>query len=445
MLGLPSTRSGFVAMVLALSFVLAGPEPAVAEQGRAKLTASGGAAEEIFGRNVAIDGDVVVVGTSGIDVDGNTDQGTAFVYVRPPGGWSGRFTEVARLTAANGEPFLRLDAVAIDGDVIVVGAHSADVRERDQGAAYVFVKPPGGWAGNLTESARLVASDGEFMDNLGSSVAISGGTIVVGAFADDVGPNLRQGSAYVFVEPHGGWAGELTETAKLVASDGEAHDNAGLAVGIDGATAVLGSHQHTIDGGTQGALYVFVEPPGGWGGLLTETAKLTASDATPGALLGLSLSIVADTIVAGAPGDTVGGNSRQGSAYVFLEPPGGWGGELTESAKLTASDGETEDFFGGSVSTDGATVIAGAYFDYVGGVQHQGSAYVFGEPPGGWAGPLNERARLVAADGAALDLFGYSVAVEGGTFIAGAAGDDVGGDVDQGSAYVFERQREARP
>ena len=60
-------------------------------------------------------------------------------------------------------------------------------------------------------------------------------------------------------------------------------------------------------------------------------------------------------------------------------------------------------------------------------------------------GAVNERTRLTAADGAALDLFGYSVAVQDGTFVAGAAGDDVGGNVDQGSAYVFERQREARP
>jgi hypothetical protein len=89
-------------------------------------------------------------------------------------------------------------SVAISGDTVVVGALFDDIgANTDQGSAYVFVKPVGGWAGNLTESAKLTASDGAGGDSFGFSVAISGDTVVVGAL-DRIGVNADQGSAYVF-------------------------------------------------------------------------------------------------------------------------------------------------------------------------------------------------------------------------------------------------------
>lgn len=107
----------------------------------------------------------------------------------------------------------------------------------------MFVQPAGGWAGLLTENAKLTASDGRSGDTLGDSVAVSGGTVVVYSHESDVGNNRDQGAAYVFVMPLGGWAGLLTENAKLVASDGAANDFGPLddSLGISGDTVVVGA------------------------------------------------------------------------------------------------------------------------------------------------------------------------------------------------------------
>ncbi len=114
-------------------------------------------------------------------------------------------------------------------------------------------------------------------------------------------------------------------------------------------------------------MYVFVKPSSGWSSG-HEAAKLTASN---GAELGLgdSVGVSADgsTVVAGAENATVGGNTYQGAAYVFVKPSGGWSSD-TQTAKLTASDGAAGDRLGPGdhsvgVSADGSTVVAAAPYD----------------------------------------------------------------------------------
>jgi hypothetical protein len=118
---------------------------------------------------------------------------------------------------------------------------------------------------------------------------------------------------------------------------------------------------------SRGAAYVFVKPGAGWG-TMTETARLTASDGAVGDQLGQSVGISGDTVVVGAWRD----DSVRGSAYVFLKPGGGWGA-MTETGKLTASDGADNDEFGRSVGISGDTVVVGA----PGHDSNRGAAYVF--------------------------------------------------------------------
>ena len=89
---------------------------------------------------------------------------------------------------------------------------------------------------------------------------------------------------------------------------------------------------------------MFTEPGSGWADM-TQTAKLTASDGAADDDFGYSVSISGNTVVVGAPYATVGGNSDQGAAYVFTEPGSGWA-NMTQTAKLTASDGAAGDEFG---------------------------------------------------------------------------------------------------
>ena len=373
---------------------------------QAKLTASDGAANDYFGLSVAISGDTVVVGAPQDD----SNRGSAYVFVKPGTGWANA-TETAKLIASDGAAGDRFGySVAISGDTVVAGAWGDDSF---QGSAYVFVKPGTGWA-NATETAKLIASDGAAHDLFGYSVAISGYTVVVGAPQDD----SFQGSAYVFVKPGTGWA-NATETAKLTASDGAANDSFGLSVAISGDTVVVGA---PADDSNRGSAYVFVKPGTAWANA-TETAKLIASDGAAGDFFGYSVAISGDTVVAGAYGD----DSNRGSAYVFVKPGTGWA-NATETAKLIASDGAAGDFFGDSVAISGDTVVVGADGDD----SNRGSAYVFVKPGTGWAN-ATETAKLTASDGAANDSFGLSVAISGDTVVAGAYGDDSF----QGSAYVF--------
>ena len=303
------------------------------------------------------------------------------------------WTQMAKLTASDGDSGDAFGvSVAVSGTTVVVGAQAG---ADGQGLAYVFEKPEDGWT-DMTETAKLTASDGEVDDFFGGSVSVSGTIIVVGARGKDDG----QGSVYVFEKPEGGWA-DMTETAKLTASDAEANDRFG-AVAVSQDTIVVGA---SGDDDNQGSTYIFEKPEGSWADM-TETAKLNSSDGETGDEFGGSVIMKGDTVFVGAAGD----NNGQGAAYVFDEPEGGWT-DGTETAKLTASDS-------------------------VGNVQ--GVAYVFEEPEGGWT-DMTETAKLTASDGTVGDHFGRSGAASEDTVVVGAQADDVSDNDSQGSAYVFEK------
>jgi hypothetical protein len=217
-----------------------------------------------------------------------------------------------------------------------------------------------------TQTAKLTASDGAAGDDLGGSVGVSHDTVVAGSDGK-VNGNNGQGAVYVFLKPKGGWRSE-TEAAKLTASDGAYGDTLGTSAAISGDSVVAGAPD---ENGTPrlGAVYVFVRPRGGWRSE-TQTAKLTASDATPGELFGSSAAISGDTVVAGAA------FANAGAVYVFVEPRRGWTNE-TETAKLTASDGAAGDDLGVSVAVWHDTVVAGSGAT-INGNAGQGAAYVFG-------------------------------------------------------------------
>ena len=412
----------------------------------AKLTASDGAADDAFGYSVAADSDTVVIGAFGddrtIDDTDIANLGAAYVFVKDS---SGKWTQQAKLTALDGAAGDEFGiSVAVDGDTVVVGAHKDDDDGVDSGSAYVFVKPAGGWA-DATETAKLTASDGAAGDEFGFSVAVDGDTALVGAYGDDRTINdvdvTDLGAAYVFTKPAGGWDDwdELDSddkdklTAKLTASDGSATDSFGWAVAADSDTVVIGAFgdDRTIDEtdiANLGAAYVFTKPAGGWADA-TETAKLTASDGATGDEFGISVAVDGDTVVVGAHKDDDDGDDS-GSAYVFTKPAGGWA-DATETAKLTASDGAAGDLFGISVAVDGSTAVIGAN-DHTHGTEKSGSAYVFTKNS---AGVWIQEFELNASDGAADDRFGYSVALDGDTLFVGAEQDDDKG-TDSGSVHI---------
>jgi len=333
------------------------------------------------------------------------------------------WVQKAVLTVSNASSFDFLGnaiSVSEDGKTVVVAAAQ---KSRQQGTVYVFEEPSKGWATTSKFKAQLTASDGKAGDNFGASAVISadGKTIVVGAPQATVGTNYYQGKVYVFVEPSTGWATTNQFNAELTASDGASYDWLGMSVAFDNQSVVAGAYGHTVNGNPyQGAAYVFTEPSSGWTNN-TQNAELTSSDGAAWDLFGYSAGAFNGVAAIGAIQATVGGNQSQGAAYVYVAPSTGWA-NATENAKLVAAKGMSEDLLGSSiaVSSDTTTVVVGAEAANVLGNGGQGAVYVFTEPSGGWAGePLNETARLTASDGVQEDYFGTSVALDyGGDTIA---------------------------
>jgi len=302
-----------------------------------------------------------------------------------------------------------------------------------QGVAYVFTKSANGWS-NMTETAQLTAVDGAAYDYFGESVAVSDDTVVVGAPHHVVGSNQNQGAAYIFVKPLSGW-NNMTQTAELTSSDGAQGDAFGCAVAVSANTVVVGAAYANIDSNpNQGAAYVFVRPATGWADM-TQTAKLTSSSGAAYDYFGQAVSVAGNTIVASAPAVTVGDNPYQGVAYVFVEPVNGWT-SMTQLAELTASDGAAYDYFGESVSVSGDTMAVGAPGKTVGGNRNQGAAYIFVQPQNGWVN-MTQTAELTASDGGVFDEFASAIAVNGDLIVIGSPHDTVNGNSAQGAAYLF--------
>jgi FG-GAP repeat len=282
----------------------------------AELTASDGAPFDGFGNSVAISGDTIVVGPYQHQVGTNLNQGEAYVFVKPAGGWQDS-TQTSRLTFRNGATNDALgQAVAISGDTVVVGAHG---RDQFQGAAYAYVKQAGGWTDDDSPTV-LTATDGRPNDLFGEAVAISADTIVVGAPLHQVGLS-SQGAAYVYEKTFFGWAGG-GQTSELSASDGTTNDALGISVAVSGATVLAGAYVHRVGANqAQGATYVFIRSAAAWPSATTQTAELTASDGAPGDALGLAVASSGSTIFAAAPLRSIDGQARRGAVYAFVAVP----------------------------------------------------------------------------------------------------------------------------
>ena len=219
--------------------------------------------------------------------------------------------------------------MAIDGDAVVVGT--------DGGPAYVFTKPNDGWV-DISEAAELTASDRSEDDKFGHSVAVSGDTVVIGAYLADLDDDEEDfGAAYIFSKPSGGWT-DTSDSVKLTALDGALGREFGRSLSVSGDTLVVGAPYSGRYVGYEtygeaaaaedktpylGSVYVFTRASTGWADT-PSPVKLTASDGMPWARFGssVSLSTDGDTIVVGEPGGYAYG---PGAAYVFTRPSGGLG------------------------------------------------------------------------------------------------------------------------
>lgn len=263
-----------------------------------KLVADDGAAGDQFGWSIAVDGDLVIVGSRGSDIGANGSQGAAYVFARAGGTWTQAAKLVDSVGAANDQFGY---SVAIHGTTALVTIPNGDAT---QGAAVFFDGAGGTW----TQGQRIAADDGVAGENYGYSVAFDGTTALVSSPFATVG-NPFQGAVYAYEKTGGTW----TQTQKLVADDGQFFDVFGIALAVDGDDAIVTAPFFDASNGTA---YRFVRSGGTW----TQADKIVPADAVSGqgSAFGYAVALSGGSFVVGQALAN-NGNAYQGAAY-FYEP-----------------------------------------------------------------------------------------------------------------------------
>jgi len=366
-----------------------------------------GADSDKIGCSVCISGEWAIVGASSGD-GVVADSGSAYIL-----SWNGTSWDSQEIYAAGGAQWDYFGcSVSISGEWAVVGANGDG--DFSTGAVYVFHWDGSSW----TEYGdKLTAGDPATWDYFGSSVSISGDRLIVGAYGnDDNGSN--SGSAYVFRLNEGTWVQEK----KLTPSDSASGDEFGRSVCISGTRAIVGAHNNDDQGGSSGSAYIFKLNGSTW----EQEQKLTASDGASSDYFGWAVSMSGEKAIVGAYGDDDNEALGSGSAYVFRYDGSTW----VQDKKYIASDGAQSDRFGYSVAISDTWTIAGAYYDD-NTTSNSGSIYLFYSPLSTW-----NVQKLTASDGNSGDWFGRSVSVSGDWAVVGAVADDDNGE-NSGSASIY--------
>ncbi|WP_417383300.1 Calx-beta domain-containing protein [Gimesia sp.] len=314
--------------------------------------------------------------------------------------------------------------ISVDGNYMVVGVIDSDLAGTDAGAAYIYFRNTHNTAGEFDDTweyvATLTAFDAAAGDQFGSSVAIDGDTIVIGAYADDdLGD--ESGSVYVFRQNGSNWDFEQ----KLTASDGNAGDQFGGAVTIDNNTIIVGSTFHELDGPgnipDSGAAYAFTRSGTNW----SESQMITASNGALSDQFGWSVAIQSNYIfISGLKSDTNESSNDAGAVYVFKNIDGTW----VEQQILGPPDGATNDLFGYDLDVYGNQlgVIS------TGTVAYKGAAYIFKNNSGYW----EFQQKIIHTGDEANDQSAFSIKLSTELMVIGSILDD-GNASDSGTATLY--------
>ena len=350
---------------------------------------------DVFGNSVAIssDGNYAIVGAQDT---GN--QGAAYIFDISSG-----IQQLHKLTASDASNDDKFgSSVAIDGNYAIVGAML--YSNNNKGAVYVFNVTTGNemTGGLYPSSGKLGQYVSTTDDYFGSSVAISGNKVIVGAKGRNTPNGNNYGAAYIFDVTNGNQLHELTP------SDPGANQYYGQSVAISGDKAIVGRAKGD-------AAFIFDVTTG------NQLHRIVPNDWVDGDDFGIfGVAISGNYALVGSRFDDDNGSSS-GSAYVFDATTG------NELRKITPNDGAAGDKFG-HCALSGNYGIIGAYTD-----DTKGSAYIFDITTG------TEIAKLTDPSGAANDEFGYAVGIGGnGTkAIVGARYDDDNGQTSSGSAFII--------
>ncbi len=275
------------------------------------------------------------------------------------------------------------------------------------------------------EEYKLDPTYPEAGDNLGFNVDIDGDYAIIGVpYKDSLGIGSDVGKAYIYVRSGNSWIIQDS----LTSSDASADDNFGYSVAIDGNYAIVGAPFWDSTGVSNysdaGKVFVYLRSGSEW----NEQAVLISSDPKTNQYFGWSVSLDGAYAAIGAyRDDQIGLNA--GAAYIFLRTGSTW----NQQQKLLASDQEINDRFGQSVSISGDWIVVGSYYDDDSG-RNAGAAYFFQRSGVTWT----QQDKATPATDDSLYFFGLSVSMDGDYAIIGAPAPNADPQ-EPGSAYIYLR------
>lgn len=370
------------------------------------------AADDLFGFEVDVSGDRMIVGAPTTDRL-NLNDGAAYIYDRQSNGdWT--FTAELFFTSPDQDDFFGYD-VAIDGDRAAVSALLDDDVNVDAGAVYIFEHQGGGvW----NEIAKVTASDGMVGDQFGRAISLDGDRLAVGAW----GVNNARGAVYVSNLIVGVW----TENAKLSPQGVAPGDQVGIAIDLDGDRVIAGSnlddHTATMDAG---AAYIWEYNAGqdSW----RQRAKLVANPPGQNDNFGIAVAIDGDRAAVGNPGQDSNGFVQNGSVHVFERTMSATWPQVDE---FSAANDATSNQYGYGVSLEGDRMLVGG--NAANNLQGAGY-YLERQTSGTWL----EVIELEASDGLDNDFMGEVVAMSGDNLVTTAYGKDEVGTGTPGVGQVY--------
>jgi hypothetical protein len=279
----------------------------------AELNAPGLSMYDGLGQSAAIAGDTVVAGAPNHEVAGKSIAGVAYVWVRPKAGWASTSTPTATLTPSSVAAKARFGtAVAISGPTIAIGASDFAVGAKTLvGRGYVFARPAHGWSGAVHQRATLRPSDGTTNTAFGISIASTPSTIVVGSGEED---------PYVFARPKAGWSGSHQETARLTYPKSSKGAFFGTSVAISGSTVVTGAPLQDRGGMEAGTAYAYQRAGSTWRSNSHPDLVLAEKQIQSGSDFGQVVAVAPGVVVVGTHGKDVGSAASQGVIDIFARP-----------------------------------------------------------------------------------------------------------------------------
>lgn len=351
-----------------------------------------------FGYSLAVDDDVLVIGTNGSTegVGGSPRRGYVCIFRNTMGIW----TEEARLMSPQGQLGDGFGySVAVEGESIVIGRPYLGA-----GDAFVFSKQGGLW----TEEVKWTGSLNG--DRFGHSVAISGDRVAVGASAATTAQGSKAGSVRVFRKSSGTWGAP----AILQPTGGAANHGFGSSLAFDGNDLLVGA---PASNSNRGGASFFT-----WNGSVwQQTASFARASGSFAAAAGSSVALTGDAAYLGAPRARNGILLDVGVVHHFTRSGGSW----LEQLRVSSGDGDSGQLFGTAVALDSERLVVGMQEDHTPYGNQSGSAYLFKKSGDEW----NLETILMDQDPGYAEYFGASVAIEGGRLVVGNPKDGGGASV----------------